>query len=94
MSTIRWLGVGGIVVLGALGLAGPELIGQDPARQDLMARLLPPLSDGHPLGTDHLGRDLAARLLAGARITLSLAALAVASAACFGSASRARTRRT
>ncbi len=84
MSTIRWLGVGGIVVLGALGLAGPDLVGQDPARQDLMARLLPPLSDGHLLGTDHLGRDLAARLLAGARITLSLAALAVASAACFG----------
>ncbi|MGD1877942.1 MAG: ABC transporter permease [Kiloniellaceae bacterium] len=80
----RFIGLAGIAAMAALALAGPLLVGHDPARQNLMASLPPPLSEGHLLGTDHLGRDMAARLLAGARITLSLAAFAVLSAACFG----------
>jgi peptide/nickel transport system permease protein len=41
----------------------------DPLRVDLRRSLQPP-SPGHPLGTDSLGRDVAARLLHGARTSL------------------------
>ena len=37
----------------------------DPNAQDLGDRLLPPLSTGHLLGTDQLGRDLLSRVLHG-----------------------------
>ena len=42
--------------------------------QDLARRLLPP-SGAHPFGTDDLGRDILARLVHGARITLMIATL-------------------
>jgi peptide/nickel transport system permease protein len=58
----------------------PGLAGLDPARQHL-ARTLEGPSAEFLLGTDHLGRDMAARLLAGARLTLSLALLSVLTAA-------------
>jgi peptide/nickel transport system permease protein len=37
---------------------------------DVSIKLLPPGSDGHPLGTDHLGRDMLARLLYGGRVSI------------------------
>lgn len=65
--------VGGIIAL-LLALAavfGPRIYPVDPAHQDLLGRLQPPsLASGHPLGTDALGRDILARLLVGARISL------------------------
>ncbi len=65
----------------ALGAAmGPDLVGQDPARQSLLEALQGP-SSRHLLGTDHLGRDMAARLLSGAQLSLSLAGLSVITAA-------------
>lgn len=45
-------------------------------RVDLMNSLMQP-SIGHPLGTDELGRDLLARVIWGARITLLVALVAV-----------------
>ena len=57
----------------------PDLIGKDPAQQSLLATL-ESLSLAHPLGTDHLGRDMAARLLSGAQLSLSLAFLSVITA--------------
>ncbi len=54
---------------GAMGLPGPE-------KMDLIARLAPP-SPAHPLGTDHLGRDLAARLLAAISVSLGAALTAM-----------------
>lgn len=47
----------------------------DPAAQNIMARLKPPMwvdggSLAHVLGTDHLGRDVLSRLLHGTRISL------------------------
>ncbi len=64
--------VGGLV---ALALIGPAWAG-DPEKQALRDRLLPPVFSGgdwsHPLGTDRLGRDLLARVVAGARVTLLL----------------------
>ena len=48
------------------GAFGPGLAGAAPRTTNLRAALASP-SAGHPLGTDALGRDVAARLLAGAR---------------------------
>lgn len=69
----------GLVVLGMLGL-GVLSAGwwtrQDPTRQQL-SRVLRPLSAEHPCGTDHLGRDVLARLLYGGRLSLVIGGLAV-----------------
>ncbi len=73
------------VVAGAL--LGP-LYPIDPLEQDLMATLKPPMfaSGGvtHVAGTDQLGRDVLARLLAGARVSLALGATALAIAMTLG----------
>jgi peptide/nickel transport system permease protein len=45
-----------------LALLAPVLPLQDPNATAPANRLLPPLSPGHLLGTDHLGRDLLSRL--------------------------------
>jgi len=61
----------------AAAIVGPPLLGSA-STPVLSDRLLPPLSTGasgevHPLGTDHLGRDILARLVAGARVTVGIA---------------------
>lgn len=67
----------------------PLLWGVDPDAGDLLARLVPPVwSDGgtwaHPLGTDNLGRDVLARILAGGRISLAVALATVLVACAIG----------
>ena len=64
----------GLVAL--LSLSAPLLTPFDPIAQDLSQFLLPP-SREHPLGTDHLGRDVWARLLYGGRIDLMIGVGAV-----------------
>ncbi len=56
----------GLALLGAL--VGPVLTPFDPASQELALRLATP-SLSHPFGLDELGRDILARVLAGARIS-------------------------
>ncbi|HWT83777.1 MAG TPA: D,D-dipeptide ABC transporter permease, partial [Candidatus Methylomirabilis sp.] len=53
-----------------LAVGAPLLTGHDPLKGDLELRLLAPGAAGHLLGTDQLGRDLLARMLYGARISL------------------------
>jgi len=68
-----WMVTGALAVLFlfvVVGIFAPVLAPQDPNVQDLEARLLPPLSDGHFLGTDVLGRDVLSRLIASSRVTL------------------------
>lgn len=60
-----------------LAVFGGWLTSFDPNRQDLLASLLPPLTDGHVLGTDHLGRDILARMISGAKVSLAIAASVV-----------------
>jgi peptide/nickel transport system permease protein len=69
-------------LVGALVLAGlaPWLPLADPDAVDTVKRLQPPLTAGHPLGTDEFGRDLLARLVWGARVSL-LAGVVTAAAA-------------
>jgi peptide/nickel transport system permease protein len=65
---------GGAVValLIFFGAAAPWLAPHDPLAQDLAQALLPP-GAGHWLGTDHLGRDIASRVIYGSRISLVIA---------------------
>ena len=62
----------------------PLLPSASATRIDLGRRLVPPPS-APPLGTDELGRDLAARLLRGATVSLGVAGAAVLLSAAFGS---------
>ena len=55
----------------------PLLSTHDPAQIDLAARLSPP-SRAHYFGTDELGRDVLARTLYGARVSLGVAVAVVA----------------
>ncbi|MBV9880224.1 MAG: ABC transporter permease [Gemmatirosa sp.] len=60
-----------VVVLGAAALLAPLLARQDPTAIDLAGALRPP-SGGHWLGTDVQGRDVWARLVFGARVSLAV----------------------
>lgn len=63
----------GIFMIAALTLAcvfGPWLLPYDSLYIDLRARFAPPLTGQHYLGTDPLGRDLAARLLEAGQVSL------------------------
>ncbi len=66
----------------AAALVGPVLSPHDPAAQELARRLEGP-SAAHPFGLDELGRDILARILSGARISLmvGLAVVSVSSLA-------------
>jgi peptide/nickel transport system permease protein len=56
---------------------GPWLLPDPLSQPDILAGSLPP-GPGHPFGTDQLNRDVLARVVAGARVSLSVALLAVA----------------
>jgi oligopeptide transport system permease protein len=57
-------------------LVGPILYRQSPSSFSLLNPQLDAFSSpGHPLGTDHLGRDTLARLLAGLRVSLAVVVL-------------------
>lgn len=59
-----------LVAIAAFGaLAGPWLVSADPRTQELALRLAGP-TWAHPLGLDELGRDILARLVAGARVSM------------------------
>ena len=69
--------IGLVVVVAAILLAilGPHLATTDPNKIDYLAINAHP-TDGHAFGTDNLGRDTLARLLAGLRVSLLVAAYA------------------
>ncbi|MEU7695454.1 ABC transporter permease [Microbispora hainanensis] len=76
-----------LLVLAALvvAVAAPGLVTRvDPLAADPLRALAPP-GAGHPLGTDHLGRDVFARVVYGARHSLGIGALATALAVGAGS---------
>ena len=74
MRRIDALAVAGalvVVVTIVLAAAAPALSPGDPIKNALLERLTPPTwGREHPLGTDTLGRDVASRLLHGARVSL------------------------
>ncbi|TDC52755.1 ABC transporter permease [Jiangella ureilytica] len=85
------LGVLGIVMASFVALSaifGPIIVDFDPNEQVLTDRLLPPGTEGeagyHLLGTDNLGRDVLARVLAGARASLGVVLAALILGAAIG----------
>jgi len=65
-------GIAGLAIVSTFLLAaalGPLIDHHDPSAVDVLRRFQPPAS-AFPLGTDHLGRDVLARLLYGARLSL------------------------
>jgi peptide/nickel transport system permease protein len=71
-----------LVCIGGAAVFAPQIAPWDPARQMLLKRLRPPMWEPrglreHPLGTDHLGRDILSRILYGGRISLGVGLSAV-----------------
>lgn len=74
-----------VLAIVVLALAAPFLPLQDPIKPSFSQRLGPPLSAGHLLGTDGLGRDLFARLIWGARVSLAVGLFSAVIACTLGS---------
>ena len=66
-----WLGAALLAAVTLACAVGPWLWPVDPFATDPAARLLAP-HWSHPFGTDALGRDLLARVLAGGRVSLAI----------------------
>src|SRR5438128_4280064 len=80
------LNIAALVLIGAFAICAvlaPIVAPYDPRAQALGSRLEPP-SPQQWLGTDQLGRDIASRLLYGARISLVIGIVVVALAGIFG----------
>jgi peptide/nickel transport system permease protein len=77
------LGLGLLAVFTLLAILATFLSPYDPLFQNISASLTPPAAD-YLLGTDKLGRDILSRMLHGARISLRVGVVVVASAGSFG----------
>ncbi|WP_105382599.1 ABC transporter permease [Neorhizobium alkalisoli] len=85
MAAHRSIALGGFLI-GLIVLAAifaPLIAAADPYAQDLLATMEPP-SWAHPFGTDDNGRDIFARVLYGARISLLEVVLSVGLAVIVG----------
>jgi ABC-type dipeptide/oligopeptide/nickel transport system permease subunit len=74
-----------LVVAVAAATLAPWIVPYDPLAINLAENYLPS-SWAHPLGTDHLGRDTLSRLVAGARVSLGIAALSTVAGLIVGAA--------
>src|SRR5829696_7853162 len=73
------MAMAGIIFLALLviiAIAAPIVAGQDPTKIDPRQSMAPPTAE-HILGTDVAGRDIWARLVYGARISLAVGLVAV-----------------
>ena len=70
------IGLGMLVILVIAAVFAPIVAGVDPVAMDLKLKNKPPSAE-HILGTDAIGRDVWARLVYGARVSLSVGLVAV-----------------
>jgi len=84
-NAVLWIAGAGFAALLLAVALGPLLWPHAPGTMDLLQRNAGP-SAAHPLGTDQLGRDLLARLIAGGRLTLSVGLAAMALSVTLGTA--------
>lgn len=80
-----------IAFLIIMAMAAPWLAHYPPTEQSLIDRLRPPAwiargSWAHPLGTDLFGRDVLSRIIYGARVSLSVAGVAIVFSGVLGTA--------
>ena len=83
-----WTGMLGfiiIVLLIIISIFGQWIAPYDPLHAEFSKKLLPPLTDGHILGTDQLGRDILSRIILGARVSVIIGLATVLVAGLFGS---------
>lgn len=66
-----------VIAMILMAVFAPYLAPHDPELVDLSIRRIPPGSEGHILGTDHMGRDLLSRIIWGSRVSLSVGVVAV-----------------
>jgi peptide/nickel transport system permease protein len=81
-NRMAMVGAAIVIAMFVLAIVAP-LVGRDPGAIDIANRLQPPGLD-YPLGTDDLGRDVLARILYGARISLLVGFVAVGIATFIG----------
>ncbi|MFQ5343576.1 MAG: ABC transporter permease [Anaerolineae bacterium] len=75
-QTPAMLGLTIFLILILAAIAAPVITPYDPEKLKLVDALIHP-NLAHPLGTDHLGRDMLARILYGGRLSLMIGFLAV-----------------
>ena len=83
-NPLAMLGLTIVTALVLMAAFAPWIATHDPIAQDLSQRLLPPLTQGHLMGTDEFGRDIFSRIVYGARVTLYIVALVAVTAPVFG----------
>jgi peptide/nickel transport system permease protein len=83
---VFWVAASIVLALLAMALFGPWIAPADPQSSSMLSRLKPIGTEGHPLGTDELGRDLLSRLIVGARLSLFMGITPVILAFVIGSA--------
>ena len=87
LTSTLWWSLALIALLCAIAILAPLLAPYSPSTQlDIIALKNRPPSLAHPFGTDQYSRDLLSRMLFGARISLSVALLAVLLSATVGTA--------
>lgn len=83
-NRLTMIGLAIVLLLLAVAAFAPRIATHDPLAQNLSQRLLPPLSQGHLMGTDEFGRDIFSRIVYGSRITLYIVTLVALTAPLFG----------
>ncbi|MFJ7936694.1 ABC transporter permease [Sporosarcina sp. NPDC096371] len=73
-----------MVIVIFLGVFGDFITPHDPMATSLAQKLLPPLSEGHILGTDQLGRDMLSRIISGTKVSLIIGTVTVVFAGLIG----------
>ncbi|MFZ4808726.1 MAG: ABC transporter permease [Hyphomicrobiaceae bacterium] len=78
--------LGLILLIVLVAILAPYIAPADPYKGMALRRLRPPGTEGYPLGTDELGRDMLTRLMFGARLSLFMGVTPVFLALVIGSA--------
>jgi peptide/nickel transport system permease protein len=84
-NQLAFFGLVMVMLMGLTAVCAPLLPLPDPDVTALSERLQKPFSQGHLLGTDHLGRDMLSRLVWGTRASLAVGVVATLIAAISGS---------
>jgi peptide/nickel transport system permease protein len=78
--------IGLLIILTVLtmGVAAEWIAPYPPTQTDFAKKLLPPLTEGHILGTDQLGRDILSRIIHGTKVSLIIGLTTVVFAGLIG----------